>query len=361
MDVIYFKTSNSSFVLTDKHILEKHFTVLTYHINNNNGFQYICALFKLLFFMLIYGKRAEIYFIRFADWHTALLTIFAKLYHKKLVIVVGGFDAFHLPQYAYGVYHQKLRGWCAKYSLRHARLILPNSPCLIKSTNTYASIKPIDGGIMHFVPDVLGDIKVVHNGFDTSYWTKCSPEKERSGVITVAMVNTFRTFYLKGIDSFMQLADMLPEQSFKIIGMKKKFLEKNKLTMPKNLEIIEFVPHKELLQYYHSAKVFCLLSLTEGMSNVLCEAMLCECIPVGSNVTFIPEIIGDSGFIVYQRNIEEIKQKVEKALKSDARMGEKAKQRILANYSLEKREKNLTELIKMLLKDSFKNTEHINH
>lgn len=361
MEVIYFKTSNSSFVLIDKQILEKHFSVEVYHINNKNVFQYIFSLLKLVFFMLIYGKRAEIYFIRFADWHTALLALFSKLYHKKLVIVVGGFDAFHLPQYTYGVYHQKFRGWCAKYSLKHARLILPNNQCLIECANTYASTKPIYGGIKYFVPDIMGDIKVVHNGFDTSYWTKGNLEKERNGVITVAMINTLRTFYLKGIDNFIQLAAGIPEQSFKIIGMKKAFLEKNKIIAPKNLEIIEFVPHKELLQYYRDAKVFCLLSLTEGMSNVLCEAMLCECIPVGSNVSFIPEIIGDSGFIVYKKNIEEIKQKVEKALNSDTRLGKKAKQRILDNYSIEKREKKLLELIEILLNDPLKNPEYINH
>jgi len=78
--------------------------------------------------------------------------------------------------------------------------------------------------------------------------------------------------------------------------------------------------------------------------------MLCECIPVGSNVTFIPEIIGDSGFIVNKRNTEEMKQKTEKALESAASMGKKAKQRILDNYSLETREKSLTGLIETLLK-----------
>jgi glycosyltransferase involved in cell wall biosynthesis len=346
MEILYFKTSNASFILTDQKILERHFSVKTYSINNSNGINYALALIKLAFFLLLKGKKADIYFIRFADWHTALLALFKKLYQKKLVIVVGGFDAFHLPEYAYGVYHRKFRGWCAKYALRNATLILPNSPCLIEYANTYASSEPIHGGIKHFVPGIKGEIKVVYNGFDTGYWSADSFIEKKNMVITVARVNTIRTYYLKGVDSFIELAVRLPEYKFKIIGLQKSFLKRNNIIVPDNLEIIEFIPHQELLKYYQEAKVFCLLSLTEGMSNVLCEAMLCECIAVGSNVTSIPAIIGNSGFIVNHKNIEEMKQQVEAALMSDAALGKMAKQRILENYSLENREKSITGIIK---------------
>ncbi len=352
MDVFYFKTSNSSFILTDQQILEKHFSVKTYFINNTDGKHYIVALFRLMFFLLFNGNEAEIYFIRFADWHTALLAFFKKLYRKKLVIVVGGFDAFHLPEYSYGVYHRKFRGWCAKYSLRNANIILPNSPCLIEYTNSYASNSPIAGGIKHFVPDIKGEIKVVYNGFDSNYWTGDNLIEKKDTVITVARVNTFRNYYLKGVDSFIELADKLPDYKFRIVGLSKEFLSRNAsvITIPGNLEVIEYIPKQELLKYYQEAKVFCLLSLTEGMSNVLCEAMLCECIPVGSNVTFIPEIIGDTGFIINHRNIEEMKEKIEAALKCNSLLGKLAKQRILDNFSLEKREVALTNIVEEQLK-----------
>jgi glycosyltransferase involved in cell wall biosynthesis len=350
MDIFYFKTSNAGFILTDQKILEKHFSVKPYPINNRNGISYIISLIKMTLFLLLNGKKAAIYFIRFADWHTALLTLFKKLYRKKLVIVVGGFDAFHLPEYAYGVYHRKFRGWCAKYSLRNATLILPNSPCLIENTNTYASSRPISGGIKHFVPTIKGEIKVVYNGFDTNFWTTDNTIEKKNIVITVARVNTLRNFYLKGVDSFIELASRLPAYKFRIIGLNREFLSKNSISVPDNLDVIEFLPPHELLKFYQEAKVFCLLSLTEGMSNVLCEAMLCECVPVGSNVTFIPEIIGDSGYIIDHRNIEEMKDKVEAALKSNPSMGKLAKQRILENYSFEIREKALIKIIEELLR-----------
>jgi len=352
MDIFYFKTSNSSFILTDQRILEEKFSVKTYFIDNSNGLKYIFALFKLTLFLTFRGWQPQIYFIRFADWHTAILTLFKKLFRKKLIIVVGGFDAFHFPEFAYGVYHRKFRGWCAKYSLANADIILPNSPSLIEYTNTYALARPVPGGIRHFVPGMKGKIRVVFNGFDTEFWTANNQTLKKNMVITVAYVNSNRNFYLKGIDSYIDLAGKLPQYEFTLIGMKNDFLARNfpDMVIPCNLSIAGLVSRQQLLQYYNEAKVFCILSLTEGMSNVLCEAMLCECVPVGTGVTMIPEIIGETGFVISHKDPEEMKQKVESAMKSDPNLGRMARQRIVNNYSLEIRSKSLNDLIVAELK-----------
>jgi len=303
---------------------------------------------RLTAFLILHGREPKIYFIRFADWHTALLALFAKLYRKKFILVIGGFDAFHLPEYKYGVYHRKFRGWCAKYSIRNATLVLPNSEHLVESTNTYATSVPIKGGIRHFVKNIKGKVVVIHNGFDPEFWLDKENVSKKNIIITVANVKSFRNYYLKGIDSFIELAGILPEYTFRIVGLNKEFLSLNadRIKIPDNLEVIEFVRHQDLKRFYREAKVFCLLSLTEGMSNVLCEAMLCECIPVGSDVSFIPDIIGNTGYIVKRRDITEIKQQVLHALNSEEQLGKLARQRILENYTLEKREKILSGMIR---------------
>ena len=84
-------------------------------------------------------------------------------------------------------------------------------------------------------------------------------------------------------------------------------------------------------------------SIIEGLPNVLCEAMLCECIPIGNNVFGISDAIGDTGFIFH--GFEEL-YKVKKILKSNVYLnGKKARERIKKKYPLSKRVDNFKSLL----------------
>jgi glycosyltransferase involved in cell wall biosynthesis len=91
------------------------------------------------------------------------------------------------------------------------------------------------------------------------------------------------------------------------------------------------------------------LSISEGFPNSLCEAMLCECIPIGSNVGGIPQIIGNSGRIIGNRDITLIKHEILhlSGMEEDGRelLGENARKRIIENFSIEKREASFWKLI----------------
>ena len=65
---------------------------------------------------------------------------------------------------------------------------------------------------------------MVHNGFDPKFWLDEQVIPKKIPIITVANVKTLRNYYLKGIDSFIELARTLPEYTFKIIGLNKEFL-----------------------------------------------------------------------------------------------------------------------------------------
>jgi len=94
------------------------------------------------------------------------------------------------------------------------------------------------------------------------------------------------------------------------------------------------------LQKYQESKVIALLSKYEGLPNVLCEAMLCECTPVTTGVCGIPNAQGDAGYYVSYDDEKETKEAIEKALKSKADTKE-IRNRIKDNFTIEQREKSL--------------------
>lgn len=94
------------------------------------------------------------------------------------------------------------------------------------------------------------------------------------------------------------------------------------------------------------------LSYMEGFPNALCEAMLCGCIPIGSNVSGIPHIIGDTGFILNKRDVDVLDELVQSALRPDNRenLSDNARKRIEKLFPTELRRNKLVALIETYTK-----------
>ena len=77
--------------------------------------------------------------------------------------------------------------------------------------------------------------------------------------------------------------------------------------------------------------------------------MLCHCIPVGSSVGAIPEIIGDTGFLAISSDKDYLRRRFEEILGTDSQkrreLGLKARQRIAENFHISKREKAFFEIL----------------
>ncbi|WP_332911264.1 glycosyltransferase [Algoriphagus boritolerans] len=62
----------------------------------------------------------------------------------------------------------------------------------------------------------------------------------------------------------------------------------------------------ELLKQYNTHQFYLQLSTSEGFPNALGEAMACGCVPIGSAVGAIPEIIDKTGFLLFRKEINEL-------------------------------------------------------
>lgn len=285
----------------------------------------------------------------FADYHAAVLVFFGIIFRKPVIIIAGGQEAICYPELKKGVYLKKMRGRMVKFALRHASHIIPNHKSLIWHENYFYSPDGKKDGIKYYIPDIHTRMTIVHNGIDTGkFFRDENIEKDQKMVLTVGTMNSVYDFINKGFDLFIKVAEGNPDLHFVMTGIKKKFLpwieQNHPFSHIPNLEVIySFCPDEVLFTYYNKAKVFVQVSITEGMPNTLCEAMLCSCIPVGSNVNGIPDAIGNTGIIINERKTAVLEDAVRKALLMNS--GESARQRILENFTFEKREKELIDVI----------------
>jgi len=108
---------------------------------------------------------------------------------------------------------------------------------------------------------------------------------------------------------------------------------------------LDYVTFEELRDSYSRAKVYAQFSVREGLPSVVCEAMLCECIPVGTNNNGIPTAIGDFGFIMEGRTPQEAAKLIKLAMDSPDQLGKQARQRISSTFTRERRKESLFQLL----------------
>ena len=136
---------------------------------------------------------------------------------------------------------------------------------------------------------------------------------------------------------------------FQIVGIED---NDNLHSAPDNVVFSGRLNHIELRKAYRKAQFHFQLSLFEGFGLSLCEAMLCECIPIGSSVNMIPQIIGDTGFILNQKKIDLLIDIMKKAIATNNKedLGKKARQRIVENFNADISIHNFLNALKVCLR-----------
>ncbi len=109
---------------------------------------------------------------------------------------------------------------------------------------------------------------------------------------------------LNFVSSISVLANEMNEREFLIVGdgslregIENYFTSKN---LSKKVKIVGWIPHEELPEYFNHLKLLVIPSYTEGLPNIMLEAMACGTPVLATPVGAIPDIIKDSetGFIM---------------------------------------------------------------
>ncbi len=312
-------THFSSFVKTDFEILSEVGLVDKYQFKSRKNVGGIFEMIKQFFFFLFKGWQYDIFFIWFADYHSFFPIFFSQIFGKKSLIVIGGFDAVVIPYLRYGLFcSNKIRQLLGKFSIRNANYVCPVDKSLIEHTNYYAGT-PQNGlpvGIKNFVKGIKGKIIPISTGYDTKIWRINSKLERKESVLTVGYIPDWKRWKLKGCDFIQEIALKMPNIRFHIYGLTDNFLIKiQKTNLPQNLILYPKVDIQKLPDIYSQHKVYAQLSLSEGLPNVLCEAILCGCIPVGSDVNGIKTAIIDPKLKVLKKDVNEATRVIKTAMK----------------------------------------------
>jgi glycosyltransferase involved in cell wall biosynthesis len=321
----------STFVKHDIELLSKHFHLESYYIKlDRKIIPFLWGHVKLSLYLLWNFRKLDILYTWFGDYYAFTVSLFAKIFNKKHFIVVGGNDAVSIPIIDFGIFTKdNMRAKLVKkaYSMATALLVVDES--LIKSENNYASNDNIVG-VDNILPGLKDKCITIHTGYNSDKWNCNSPIKKEQ-ILSVAIVDSDRGAIRKGFDLFIELAKALPEYPFIFIGMIEGSTSFDYKEIS-NLRVIEKVPQHDLKKYFCESKVYVQFSLSEGLPNALCEAMLCECIPVGSAVNGIPKCIGDSGFVLEKKELHDAITLIQKAMNADSALGKKARERVMKLY-----------------------------
>jgi glycosyltransferase involved in cell wall biosynthesis len=323
LTILFTATFNSSFIREDLNILHSRYSVT----------EIISSGWWTMVRYLVALPKNEITFSWFASVYSSLLVSLTKIFRKKSVLVIGGVDVAQEKAYGYGIWNSWWKSKVVRYGITHADLVLA-----VDETLKHEAIR-----LAHYEGE---NIQVLPTGYDPERW-KPGTEK-KNFVLSVGIADTLPRFKKKGYDILFSTALQLPEVSFVVIGIDESL--KLHFQVPENVQCYPSVSQDALLAYYQSAKVYCQLSRHEGLPNSLCEAMLCGCLPVGSNKFGIPRAIGDTGFVVDLDNAGDIVKAIRSALNSPSDAGMKARQRIMEKFPLQRRAELLYNAIEFLLK-----------
>lgn len=327
--ILFIRLWQSSFIQNDLDILQEKFKVkvVDFSLNKKDPVK----TFKTLFNMITGIIWADIAFSWFAGDHSFLSVKLSKLFKKKSVVVIGGLEVAKIKELNYGFLNNPKTARKTKYVFENSNVIIALTEIL---KNEAMENYGVDGNNFEIIP----------TGFD--YDTFQSNGEKEDMVLTVGLVQKYERIKLKGIDTFVKAAELLSDTRFVVNGVTGEALEKIKKNAPSNVEFVGPLSFEELLELYQKSKVYCQLSMREGLPTAVCEAMLCECVPVGTNRYGIPVAIGDTGFYTEYGDVQLTAEAIKKALLSSN--GKKARERIKTRFNKERKEENLTNLIERL-------------
>lgn len=329
MKILFIYQELSTFIKRDIDILKSRHTVREFQFR---GIRSIAELWKGI-------KWCDTSFSWFGKLHAFFAVLFSRMLKKKSVVVAGGDDAAKavITDGPLGLCNHPVKKWFAYFIFHVTDLIIAVS--MFTKKDLLSNPKADNN-----------KISVIYHGFDPEVFKK-DPDigKDTKCIATVAHIS-HDSYNRKGLRLFAETARLLPDYRFVVIGkFKDETADALKNQAPSNVSFTGELYGRDLAGMLSKALVYVQASEWESFGCSLAEAMLCECVPVVSNRTSLPEVVGDYGFYLEDLRPEELARMIVKA-SQNKEISKLVRKRIIESFSLEARKKKILEALDSLYK-----------
>jgi glycosyltransferase involved in cell wall biosynthesis len=276
-------------------------------------------------------RRADVVVVWFASWHAWLPLLVARVFGRRSLLIVGGFDTAAMPEIGYGYQQGGIRRVLARTCMRLATRLVTNSAYSRDELRRNAGF----------------EAAVVHHGVPDPFGSLPDGRRERMAltVSNVARLSLER----KGLRPFVETGARVPDVKLVVVG---RWLDDAAELLrgraAPNVQLAGGVSDEELDDLYRRASVYVQASRHEGFGMSVAEAMLGGCIPVVTGAGALPEVVGETGVRIDSAEPEEIADGIRRALELGSEARAAARERIVSSFPLAARRDGLLREIELL-------------
>lgn len=276
-------------------------------------------------------RRADAVVVWFASWHAWLPLLVGRVFRRRSLLIVGGFDTAAMPEIGYGYQQGGIRRVLARTCMRLATRLVTNSGYSRDELRRNAGF----------------EAAVVHHGVPDPFGSLPDGRRERMAltVSNVARLSLER----KGLRPFVETGARVPDVELVVVG---RWLDDAAELLrgraAPNVRLAGAVSDEELDDLYRRASVYVQASRHEGFGMSLAEAMLGGCIPVVTGAGALPEVVGETGVRIDSAEPEQIADGILRALELGPEARAAARERIVSSFPLAARRDGLLREIELL-------------
>lgn len=221
--------------------------------------------------------------------------------------------------------HPQYYPWLSRYVIRVAKLLYQRMDTIITESESGRR------QICHLLQIPEDRVKVIPSGVDERF-----RPLEKLGEVKKELVSKYRVkapyiLYVGGyrpikngpalVKAFAWLKERGVKHKLVLVGEPAQRFDEvlesiKEAGLGDEVITIGFIPDEDLPKFYNAADLFVLPSFKESFAHVLVEAMACGCPLVTSNVSCMPEIVGDAGVLIDPYDVNSLAQGMYKVLAS---------------------------------------------